>query len=253
LIFAFLFSGKADSAQDKEVLIAAASDLSFAMNDIVKAFEASRKGIEVKVSYGSSGNFYAQIRNGAPFDVYFSADIKYTELLEKEGLTIRGTKTLYAVGRIVLWVPEASPLSPTLSPDGGGLNVLTYPSINKIAIANPRHAPYGRAAVAAMQNSGVYEEVKSKFVLGENISQAAQFVQSAAADIGVVALSIALSPSMQASGRYWVIPFDSYPSIEQAYVILKDRNNPEAARIFTGFFSGPEGRRILELYGFNLP
>ncbi|MGR3309992.1 MAG: molybdate ABC transporter substrate-binding protein [Candidatus Brocadiales bacterium] len=236
-------------AQNNEILVAAASDLQFAMNDIVKAFEASHKGIKVKISYGSSGNFFAQISNGAPFDVYFSADIKYPELLEKDGLIIPGTKMPYAVGRIVLWVPEDS----TIDVEHLRINALTHPSVRKIAIANPRHAPYGRAAVAAIQNSGVYEKVKSQFVLGENISQAAQFVQSGAADIGIIALSIAISPSMQAAGRYWEIPFDSYPSIKQAYVTLKDKNNPEAARIFTDFFSSTEGRRILELYGFYLP
>lgn len=250
LIFYFgVFPPKADCAQNNEILVAAASDLNFAMDDIVKAFEASRKGIKVKVSYGSSGNFFAHISNGAPFDVYFSADVKYPELLEKDDLVIPGTKTLYAVGRIVLWVPKGS----TINVENAGMDALTHPSIRKIAIANPQHAPYGRAAVAAMQTSGVYEKVKGNFVFGENISQAAQFVQSGAADIGIIALSIALSPSMQASGRYWEIPFGFYPTLEQGYVILRNGNNHEASRIFTEFFSGSEGRRILELYGFYLP
>lgn len=249
LIFTLLQPSTFSLQPYKEILVAAASDLSFAMNDIVKAFEASHKGIKVKVSYGSSGNFFAQISNGAPFDIFFSADTKYPEQLEKNGLAISGTKTLYAIGRLVVWVRKES----IVDVEHSGINVLTHQSIRKIAIANPQHAPYGRAAIAAMQNSGVYEKVKDKLVFGENISQTAQFVQSGAADIGIVALSIALSPSMQAAGRYWEIPLDSYPLIEQSYVILRNGTNHEAARLFADFFSGSEGRKILELYGFYLP
>ncbi len=233
--------------ESREILVAAASDLSFAMNDIVKAFEASHRGIKAKVSYGSSGNFFAQISNGAPFDIFFSADTQYPELLEKDGFIVPGTKTLYAIGRLVLWVSRES----LIDIEDSGIDALTHPSVKKIAIANPQHAPYGRAAVAAMQNSGVYEKVKDKFVFGENISQTAQFVQSGAADIGIIALSIALSPSMQAKGRYWEIPLDSYSPIEQGYGILRNGNNHEAARLFADFFSGSEGMRILKLYGLR--
>ncbi len=255
LIFNFLFlifylgvsSHQVNYAQNNEVIVAAASDLTFAMNDMVKAFEANHRGIKVKVSYGSSGNFFAQISNGAPFDIFFSADMKYPELLEKDGLAIQGTKTLYAIGRLVLWVSKES----LIDIEDSGIDALTHPSVKKIAIANPQHAPYGRAAVAAMQNSGVYEKVKDKFVFGENISQTAQFVQSGAADIGIIALSLVLSPTMQAAGRYWEIPLNSYPPIEQGYVILRNGNNHEAARTFADFFSGSEGMRILKLYGLR--
>ncbi|MBI2559734.1 MAG: molybdate ABC transporter substrate-binding protein [Planctomycetes bacterium] len=254
LIFKFLFlifylgisQPKVGYAQSKEILVAAASDLNFAMNDIVKAFEVNHKEVKVKVSYGSSGTLFAQISNGAPFDVFFSADIQYPELLEKDGLVLPGSKTLYAIGKLVLWVPKDS----IIDIENSGINVLTHPSIRKIAIANPQHAPYGRVAIAAMQNLGVYERVKGKFVFGENISQTAQFVQSGAADIGIIALSVALSPSMQTAGRYWEIPPDSYPLIEQGYVILRNGNNHDAARIFTDFFSSSEGKKILAKWGF---
>src|SRR5215831_4039203 len=239
------------SSYAAEVTVAAASDLSFALRDIIADFEKTT-GNKVRLSLGSSGTFATQISNGAPFDVFLSADIGYPQDLEKKGFAEPNTTFIYAVGRIVVWVPKNSPIDV----EKLGINALVQPSIRKIAIANPEHAPYGRAAVSAMQHFGVYESVKNKLVLGENISQTAQFAQSGAAEIGIIALSIALSDPMRASGKYWQIPFDAYPRMDQAGVILKHARaagNLDAARAFINALRSPSGRAILERYGFFLP
>src|SRR5207248_2089719 len=200
-------------------------------------------GNKVRLSLGSSGTFATQISNGAPFDVFLSADIAYAQDLDKKGLTESGTTFVYAVGRIVLWVPKSS----AINVEKLGMNALLQPSVRKIAIANPVHAPYGRAAVSAMQHSGVYEKVKNKLVLGENISQASQFVQSGAAQIGVIALSIALSDSMRAAGKYWLIPPDTYERMDQAGIILKQARKAghlDAARAFTAALQSSNGRTV---------
>ena len=185
----------------EEVRVAAASDLNFAIKEIVAGFE-HQTGNSVRLTLGSSGNFFAQIVNGAPFDVLLSADVSYPQQLEKRGLTVSGSTFVYGAGRIVLWTRNNSPIDI----ERLGMRALLDPSVRKISIANPEHAPYGKAAVAAMEHAAVYDSVKSKLVFGENIAQAAQFVQSGAADIGVIALSIALSGPMQTAGRFWIIP-----------------------------------------------
>jgi len=234
-----------------EVAVATASDLGFAVKEIITDFEKAI-GNKVKLSLGSSGAFATQIENGAPFDVFLSADIAYPQDLGKKGFTEPKTTFVYAVGRIVVWVPKNS----SIDVEKLGINALLQPQIRKIAIANPEHAPYGRAAVSAMQHFGVYETVKNKLVLGENISQAAQFVQSEAAEIGIVALSLALSDPMRASGKYWQVPFDAYPRMDQAGVILKharSSGNLDAARAFVNALQSPSGRAVLGRYGFSLP
>src|SRR5438309_4732605 len=199
--------------QAGEISIAAASDLNFAFKEIVAGFE-KKTGHTVKLSLGSSGNFFAQLSNGAPFDVFFSADIGYPKRLEQAGLAEPGTLYLYAVGRIVLWVPKGSPIDVHAL----GIEALQHPLVRKVAIANPKHAPYGRAAVAAMEHFKVYGAVKDKLVLGENISQTAQFVQTAGADIGIIALSLAVAPAMKDTGMLWEVPFEAYPRLEQGAV-----------------------------------
>jgi len=134
-----------------------------------------------------------------------------------------------------------------------GMEALLDPSIRKIAIANPKHAPYGRAAVAAMEHFKVHDRVKDNLILGENISQAAQFIESGACDIGIVALSLALAPSMKAAGKYWEIPIESHPPLEQGAVILKNSKHSEAAKQFLEFVKGSEGQEIMRRYGFTLP
>ncbi len=230
-----------------DLTIAAASDLNFAMKEVVAAFE-KQSSHRVKLSLGSSGNFYAQIQNGAPFDLYFSADIGYPKKLVEAGLTVPGSLYRYAVGRVVIWIRQESAI-----PLSKGLASLGDPSIKKIAIANPKHAPYGRAAVAAMQYTQLYEQVKDKLVLGENISQAAQFVESGACEIGIIALSLALAPAMQSKGTYWEIPPEAHPPLEQGAVILKHSTHQDAARAFLHFMQGTQGQEIMKRYGFTVP
>lgn len=234
-------------ASAEELTIAAASDLNFAIKEVIAKFEAANS-TKVKLSLGSSGNFYAQLQNGAPFDLYFSADIGYPKKLEEAGLTVPGTLYRYAVGRIVFWVPAGSRIDVQQGPEA-----LRDPGIKKIAIANPKHAPYGRAAVSAMNYFKVYETVKGKLVLAENISQAAQFVESGASDFGIIALSLALAPTMKVAGRYWEVPAEAHPALEQGAVILKHSNNQEVAKQFLEFMKGPEGQEIMKRYGFTLP
>ena len=231
----------------EEITIAAASDLNFAFKEIVAEYEKTT-GNHVKLSIGSSGNFFAQIQNGAPFDLYFSADIAYPRKLEEAGLTVPGSFYQYAVGRIVMWTGNESRIDVTQ-----GFEALRAPTVKKIAIANPKHAPYGRAAVAAMEYFKVYDQVKDKLVLGENISQAAQFVESGAADVGIIALSLALASPMQAAGHYWEIPSDAHPPIEQAAVMLMGGKNQKSAKAFLSFIQGAEGQTMMKRYGFVVP
>ena len=243
-----LLDGAPPEPRDREVRVAAAADLKFALDAVFAATTASTRGIRPVVTYGSSGSFYAQIENGAPFDLFLSADAQYPRRLAAKGLA-DGEPFLYAVGRIALWVPASSRLDlGTL-----GLRALLDPSVRKVAIANPRHAPYGRAAEAAMTSLGILDGVKGKLVLGENVAQAAQFVQSGAADAGLVALSLALAPQMRSAGRYVEIPLETYPRMEQGGIVTKGAQEPAAARALRDVLLGSRGRRVLKEYGFFLP
>ena len=228
------------------ITVAAAADLQSAMQDVAAQFQ-KEKGKEVKVIYGSSGNFFQQLQNGAPFDMFFSANLDYPKKLQAAGFTEPGSYYEYAKGKIVLWLPKYSTLDLT-----SGLQLLLSPSVKKIAVANPQHAPYGQAAVAAMQKEGVYDKVKDKFVLGENISQTASFVTSGAADVGIVALSLALSPNMKDKGRYVEVSADDYPPIEQACVILNSSKNKETAEQFLAFIKTTVVADTLKRYGFDV-
>jgi molybdate transport system substrate-binding protein len=230
-----------------EITVAAASDLTFGFKDVAARFE-DQTGDHLKLSFGSSGNFFSQIQNGAPYDLFFSADIDYPRKLEAAGLTEPGTIYAYATGKLVLWVPNSSKLDLNR-----GLSVLPDPGIHKIAIANPQHAPYGRAAVAAMRHEGVYDNIKDKLVLGENISEAAQFVQSGNAEIGLLALSLAVAPAMSARGRYAEIPAADYPAIIQAAVVLKSSHDKALADQFLKFLREPETVALMKRYGFEVP
>lgn len=243
-----LFGETPPAPPDHEVRVAAAADLKFALDAVFAATAASTRGIRPAVTYGSSGSFYAQIENGAPFDLFLSADAEYPRRLAASGLA-DGDPFLYAVGRIALWVPARSSLDIAAL----GLRALLDPSIRKVAIANPRHAPYGRAAEAAMKSLGVLDAVKEKLVLGENVGQAAQFVQSGAADAGVIALSLALVPQMRSAGRYVEIPPESYPPMDQGGIVLKGAREPAAARALRDALLGTRGRAVLREYGFFLP
>ena len=229
------------------VTIAAASDLSYAMNEIAANFE-NTTGCPVRVSVGSSGNFLSQIENGAPFDIFFSADIEYPKKLEGEGLAAPESTYLYAIGKIVLWTTKDS-----RADVNQGLGALRDPAVKRIAIANPRHAPYGRAAEQALRRSGIYEAVKDRLVFGENISQAAEFVESGNADAGILALSLVLSPTLKDKGRAWTIPENLYIPIQQGAVILRGAPNARGAKQFLDFIKTPPIAALLERYGFSLP
>jgi molybdate transport system substrate-binding protein len=231
----------------QELTVAAAADLQFAMQDIAARFQ-KESGKTVKVIYGSSGNFFQQIQNGGPFDLFFSANLDYPKKLDAGGLVAPDTYYQYASGKIVLWTSNQSRLD--LNP---GLKALLDPSIGKIAVANPEHAPYGQAAVAAMRKEGVYDRVSAKLVLGENISETASFVVSGSADVGIVALSLALSPNMKDRGRYVEIPAADYPPIQQACVVLKSSKNQDLARRFQAFLETPDVNDLLRSYGFEVP
>ncbi len=229
------------------VTVAAAADLMYAMNEIAANFEKPT-GCSVRVSTGSSGNFLSQIENGAPFDVFFSADIEYPRKLEAEGLAVPGSTYLYALGKIVLWVRNDSRVDISK-----GFAALRDPSFQKLAIANPQHAPYGRAAEEALRKAGVYDAVKNRLVLGENISQAAQFVESGNADAGILALSLALSPGLKEKGRFWRVPENLYAPIQQGLVLVRASQNPQGAQAFLEYVKSPMTTALLERYGFILP
>ncbi len=229
------------------ITVAAASDLSLAMNEITANFEKAT-GCSVRLSTGSSGNFLSQIENGAPFDVFFSADIEYPKKLEAEGLAAPASTYLYAIGKIVLWVRNDSTLDISK-----GFAELRDPGVHKVAIANPLHAPYGRAAEDALRKAGVYDAVKDKLVLGENISQAAQFAESGNADAGIIALSLAVAPGLKEKGRFWRVPETLYAPIQQGVVVVRASKNPQGAQAFLDFIKTPATAAVLERYGFVLP
>jgi molybdate transport system substrate-binding protein len=235
------------SALAQEITVAAAADLSAVLPEIVAKYK-TQTGQSTKLSFGASGNLTNQIRNGAPFDIFFSADEQYPQQLIKENLAVQETLYRYAVGRLVLWVPNDSPLDLQKL----GIQALLDPSVKRISIANPETAPYGRAAAAAIRHFGIYDQVSSRFVIGENISQAAQFVESGNAQAGLIALSHALAPAMKDKGRYWTVPLDAYPTLNQAAVVISKSKQQEAARKFLDFLRSPEATSLLTAYGFTL-
>ncbi|MGA2359161.1 MAG: molybdate ABC transporter substrate-binding protein [Terriglobales bacterium] len=246
LALLLLLAGSFATAQ--EITVAAAADMSAALPELVAGY-TKKTGQSVKLSFGASGNLTNQIRNGAPFDVFFSADEEYPQQLIAEGLASKDTLYRYAVGRLVLWVPADSPLDLSKL----GMQALLDPSVEKISIANPATAPYGRAAAAALRHFGIYDQVSNRLVLGENVSQAAQFVESGNAQAGLIALSHALAPAMKDKGHYWTVPLDAYPTLNQAAVVLSKSKQQDAARRFLEFLRSPEATSLLTSYGFSLP
>jgi molybdate transport system substrate-binding protein len=236
----------ATSTPPSEVLVAAAADLKFAMDSLVAIFSGDNPSVTVKVVYGSSGNFFEQINNGAPFDLFFSADIDFPRRLQQQHKTLTEV-TPYGTGQLVLW-------SKRLDPATAGINTLLDPAVAKIAIANPAHAPYGKRAEETLRYYKMYDKIKDKLVLGENIAQTAQFATSGAADIGIIALSLALSPAMQKEGgRYWLIPSASHQPLQQAFVLLPHAKDREGASAFATFFQSQKAAAILQGYGFGKP
>jgi len=232
------------AAQAAPLTVAVAADLKSAMIDIAQAYEHDYPGSKIEVIAGSSGKFYQQIVNGAPFDLYFSADIDYPRKLRQQGLAAGEVKT-YAFGRLVLW-------SRTL-PVAGGLSVLADDKFRKVAIANPAHAPYGMRARDSLIHYGLMDKVGPKLVLGESVAQAAQFAATGAADAAIIAYSLVQTPGMQGQGSYFLIDEHSHAPLEQGYVVLKHAaNNPDAAR-FSSYLTTGAVQAIFRKYGFLLP
>ncbi len=239
-----VFSG-AFAQNSERILIGAASDLKFALDSILVIFNRANQQ-SVQVTYGSSGKLYEQISNGAPFDLYFSADITYPRLLKEKGFAASEVYP-YGIGRLVLW-------SKRIDPNVSGMESLRSSALKKIAIANPDHAPYGKRAMEALNHYGLETSVQGKLVLGENISQTAQFVTSGAADIGVIALSLALSPTMnRMGGKYFLIPEESHQSLLQGAIITRKAGKNALAKSFFDFVKGEQATAILAYFGFTKP
>ncbi len=235
-VITVLFFSVAPSCAAQELTVAAAADARPALEEIASRFKAST-GKHINLIYGSSGKFYQQIQSGAPFDLFFSADVEYPKNLEE-----------YARGKIVLLVPATSTLDLKQ-----GLKVLLDPQVDKIAIADPGHAPYGRAAVAALKTEGIYDKISAKTVAGENISQAASFVLSGAAEVGIVALSLALSPASRDQVRFVEIAASDYPPIQQVCVVLRSSKQQQLAKEFEAYIRSGDAAATFKRYGFEVP
>ena len=233
---------------DHEITVAAAADLSSALQAIVDGYE-KKTGVKVKLSFGASGSLTQQIHNGAPFDVFFSADMDYPRQLIAAGEADAATLYQYAVGKLALWVPADSPLDV----EHKGMQILLDPSVKKIAMANPQHAPYGRAAVAALKHYGLYDQLADKLVLGENVSQAAQFAESGNAQAGLVPLAHAAAPTMQGKGKFWQIPAEAYPALEQGVVVMAHSPQKKQASAFVEYVKTKEAADVLKKFGFTVP
>jgi len=229
----------------EKITVAAAADLKFAMDEIAAAFRAANPSDEVDVIYGSSGKFDAQIQQGAPYDLFFSADIAFPRDLAKHGLAASDVKP-YALGRIVLWSASLDATRMTLAS-------LADPKITRIAIANPKHAPYGKRAEEALRASGLWAQVEPKLVYGDNVAHTAQFVLTGNAQIGLIALSLAINPELAGKGGYWLIPGELHEPLEQGYVITRRAAGSALARRFAEFMGGKPSRAVMTRYGFVLP
>jgi molybdate transport system substrate-binding protein len=232
---------------DGPLTVAAASDLQAVLPLVSDRFERDF-GHRVRLTFGSSGNFFAQIRSGAPFDVFFSADLEYPSRLVEAGLVERDGPVQYATGRLVVLGRQGLGVDVRQ-----GLAVLTDPRIRRIAIANPDHAPYGRAAVAALRSAGLYDQVRSKLVHGEHVSQAALFVDSGGADAGIIALSLARTPALRDRGAVFEIPSSLHPPIAQAVVIMTASRRKVAARQLLRYMGRPDIVELLQTFGFTPP
>ncbi|PYX95780.1 MAG: molybdate ABC transporter substrate-binding protein [Acidobacteria bacterium] len=247
LTVTLIFASALPIFAQEELTIAAAADLQPVMKEIASRFETNT-GSKVKLVFGSSGNFFAQLQNGAPFDVFFSADLEYPKKLEAQGLTEPGSLYECAIGKIVLWVPSNSPIDVSK-----GLSVVADPQIRRLAIANPAHAPYGRAAKTVLGKAELWQSVSSKLVLGENISQTAQFANSGNADAAILALSLVLAPAMKGNGTYFMIPQELYPPLRQAAVVMKASAHKKSALRFVEFLESAETQSLFAENGFQRP
>lgn len=247
-LFACIFIQPVSLLAEDAPVIAAASDLQFAIEEIAEMFQKNT-GNKIKLTFGSSGNFRHQIEHGAPFQMFMSADEDYVFALHREGFTLN-KGDLYAIGRIVIFIPPGSPLKAD-----GSLNdladALNDNRIKRFAIANPEHAPYGHRAEEALRHAGIWDRIRPRLVLGENVSQAAQFATSGSAQGGIIAYSLALSPNLASLGNFELIPAEWHNPLKQRMVLLK--NAGPTAHAFYEYLKSPPARIILEKYGFMLP
>lgn len=242
----FLFcmlASLAPASSAGEVSIAVAANFSNPMQKIAREFEKT-SGHTLKMSFGASGKFYAQLRNGAPFEVFFSADQDKPAELEKDGLVVPGSRFTYAVGSLVLWSAKPGLLDK-------GPEVLKSGQFNKLALANPKHAPYGAAAVEVLNNMGLLERSRSKWVTGENIAQTFQFVESGNADLGFVALAQVMAEGKIQHGSAWVVPSNLHPPIRQDLVLLRKGETNPAARDLLTFVRSARAAAIIESFGYT--
>jgi molybdate transport system substrate-binding protein len=232
----------------RTVTVAAASSLKLPVADLARAFEEADPGVELSITLGASGTFFAQIQNGAPFDLFLSADREYPRKVIEAKLAAPGGDVVYAIGALVAWTPKGSPVEL----ERRGLAALAGPEVKKLAIANPAVAPWGRAAEAALRGAGILDAVRDRLVLGQSVSQAAQFASTGAADAALIPRSLTFAPEL-AGGRVFELPPGSYPAQEQSAVVLATAAQPELARALLSFLTGPKGRAILARYGYALP
>lgn len=238
--------GAAAHAQESAPVVAAASDLKFALEKIAADFERD-SGRKLRLNFGSSGNFARQIRQGAPFELFLSADESFVKELARAGLT-RDEGRLYAIGRLALYAPRNGTVPLDAQLDGVRANLGT---LRKFAIANPEHAPYGRAAREALHKLALWQPLQSRLVIGENISQAAQFVATGSAEVGIIALSLALAPELDRQGQYVLLPESLHAPLRQRMVLTRRAGATAAA--FYDYLQTPKARAVLERYGFNPP
>ncbi len=244
IIFLLILSGFSIAQSGQKISIVAAANLKVALDSIASVFKIQNPNSDVEITYGASGKLFEQISNSAPFDIFFSADMEYPNKLKQKKLTVSDVK-LYAIGQLVIW-------SKKTDPNEKQMNSLLNAGINKVSIANPATAPYGEKAVESMKYYKVYDKIQNKLVYGENITQAAQFVTFGAADIGITALSLALSPAMQKEGgKYYIIPEKSHQPLEQGCVILKHAIGNATAVKFYDFISSSTAIDILTYYGYT--
>ncbi|BDG09940.1 molybdate ABC transporter substrate-binding protein [Anaeromyxobacter paludicola] len=235
-------------APPRTLTVAAAANLKAPMADLVAAFEEDRPGVKVRTTFGASANLAAQARAGAPFDLFLSADDLHPRKLAEAGLADAGGPFTYALGRLALWAPAGSPLAV----EKEGLAVLASPAVRKVAVANPKLAPYGKAAEEALWAAKLLDAVRPKLVYGESVAQAAQFAESGAADAALLPLSMVLTGPL-APGKRLVLPDDAHPPIDQAGVVLKGARELELAQAFARFVRGGHGQAILARHGYGLP
>jgi molybdate transport system substrate-binding protein len=235
------------------VRVAAASDLRFVLDEIIAAFHKEYPNCRVQVSYGSSGNLATQIINGAPYDLFLSADIGHAQKLATHGLARSEDVFPYAIGQLAVWIPNSRLADlPPVNTGIQAMNLLTDSRIQRIAVANPMHAPYGQAAVEALRKAGIYEAVQSKLVFADNVSQAAQFVQSGAADAGMISLSLAISTEATKESKYWTVPQEFYSPLIQAGVILSKSGSAATAEKLKDYFFSSQTQALWEKHGYRV-